>query len=80
MERAIARHQGESFDFLEGLPGSGLSAYVVRNGFRDVTAAERQRWLAELFEEEFGTRSRQIGLVLTFTPEEFEGWFEDQED
>ena len=79
LEQATDRDSGETFDVVSGFTGSGPTGYVVRNDFRGITAAERYRWLSEFFEREFGTQARGIGLVLTFTPEEFEGWLEDRD-
>lgn len=79
LERVSAREQGETYDIMDGFSGGALTGYVVRTEFRGVSAAKRQQWLNEFFEDRFGSQARQIGLVLTFTPEEFEGWLEDQD-
>lgn len=79
LEQVTDRGAGETFDIVSGFSGSGPTGYVVRNDFRGVIAAERYRWLSRFFEREFRDRAGQIGLVLTFTPEEFEGWLEDRE-
>ncbi len=77
LERVTTREHGKTFDILDGFSGGGSTGYVVRTEFRGVSAAKRQQWPSDFFGHEFDGQARQIGLVLTFTPEEFEGWLEE---
>ena len=77
MEPHFNREEGETFDLYPGIPGYGLTGYVVRTAFRDVPSIERLEWVDEFIARTFGDEADQIGLVLTFTPEEFDGYLED---
>ena len=72
------RGAGETFDLRRERIDSNITGYVVRTEFRGVVAATRQRWLSDFFKDRFGPEARQIGLVLAFTPEEFEDYLEDR--
>lgn len=77
LEGVIDHANGESFDVKRERPGSNITGYVVRREFRGLNTADRQKNLRTFLVEKFGPESTDIGLVLTFTPEEFEDWLED---
>ena len=77
LERVTDHANGESFDVKRERPGSNITGYVVRREFRGLNSADRQKSLRTFFVERFGAKTTEIGLVLTFTPEEFDDWLED---
>jgi hypothetical protein len=77
LERITDHANGESFDVKRERPGSNITGYVVRREFRGLNSADRQKNLRTFLVDRFGPESTEIGLVLTFTPEEFDDWLED---
>jgi len=77
LERITDHANGESFDVKRERPGSNITGYIVRRDFRGLNSADRQKSLRTFFLERFGPETTEIGLVLTFTPEEFDDWLED---
>jgi hypothetical protein len=77
LERITDHANGESFDVRRERPGSNITGYVVRRDFRGLNSADRQKNLRTFLDERFGPETSEIGLVLTFTPEEFDDWLED---
>lgn len=68
---------GAVFDLRREKEDSRIVGYVVRPEFRDTPVAERQKWMHQLFDRQFGESSSQIGLMLAFTPEEYAEFLED---
>ncbi len=77
LEKVTDQANGESFDVKRERPGSNITGYVVRRDFRGLNSAERQKNLRTFLIERFGPETTDIGLILTFTPEEFDDWLED---
>jgi len=77
LEKVTDHANGETFDVKRERPGSNITGYVVRRDFRGINSADRQKNFRTYLEDRFGTESAEIGLVLTFTPEEFDDWLED---
>ena len=77
LDRVTDHANGETFDVKRERPGSNITGYVVRREFRGLNSADRQGSLRSFFIEHFGSESVDIGLVLAFTPEEFDDWLED---
>jgi len=68
----------ERYEVRRETPDSGITGYLVKNSWRDVSFAVRQRELNDLLEGKFGEGAGDVSLILTFTPEEYEAWAEDQ--
>ena len=77
LERITDHTSGESFDVKRERPGANITGYIGRRDFRGLNSADRQKNLRTFFVEQFGPESTEIGLVLTFTPDEFADWLED---
>ena len=70
-----------------GGPGSRITGWIMHPDFKGVMHADRQGWLWNGFGEEgtlkpwkglretFKERSSQIGLILTYSPAEYENAF-----
>lgn len=55
---------------LELLPDGRISGSVVWAGFTDFDHVDRQRKIRTLLKQELGTDAQQVGVLLTYTPDE----------
>ena len=61
--------QGMKSD-LEEMPGGRLSGSIIWNGFAGKDQSERQRLVREVLKAALGPQVQQVGVLLTYTPEE----------
>ncbi|MCC6442241.1 MAG: hypothetical protein IT210_02170 [Armatimonadetes bacterium] len=55
---------------LEALPGGRLSGRVVWEGFSELDQVDRQNRIWEELRRKLGAEARQVGVLLTYTPDE----------
>ncbi len=60
---------GIDVDF-EVLPDGRISGSVVWAGFAELDHVDRQKKIRELLLEKLGAEAQQVGVLLTYTPDE----------
>jgi hypothetical protein len=55
---------------LEIVPGERIWGRVIWAGYADLDDIERQREIRSVLREKLGEDARQVGLLLTYTPDE----------
>jgi hypothetical protein len=78
LEKLVKTDSNERFEVRRERLDGGVTGYLVRKDWRGVSPSQRQRQLSEFLEEHFGAAAADVSLILTFTPEEYEAWAEDQ--
>jgi hypothetical protein len=78
LEAYIGADMNERFEVRRERPDSGITGFLVRKEWLGVSAYERQRQLLQFLEGRFGSAADDVSLILTFTPEEYAEWSEDQ--
>lgn len=63
--------QGMTCDLYQ-LPGSRVSGRIVWSGFEEQDQADRQHAVREWLKQELGAEVQQVGVLLTYTPDELE--------
>lgn len=56
-----------------------ISGYFVHDSFRGQSHVFRQQQLWEFLRQTFGPRSVEVGMIFTYTPEEFDSLAEGEE-
>jgi len=57
---------------MERLPGGRVSGSVIWGGFDGKDDVERQQMLRKLLEDQLGRDILDVGILLTYTPDEVE--------
>lgn len=55
---------------LQELPGGRVSGRIVWDGFAELDPTDRQRLVREVLENKLGSQVQQVGVLLTYTPDE----------
>lgn len=78
LEAETDLEKGEIVEINRWTPDERPSGLVAREDFRGLTVAERFGILHRILDTELGDRSKDVGLIFVFTPEEFADFDEDR--